>query len=68
MRTDAIVKKVGMDALLAALGDLDTERFIAMINSEPFDYTEWRKYNLDQSMNVRELSKKAAEYSKALGV
>lgn len=67
MRTNAVVKKVGMDALLAALGDIDTERFIAMINSEPFDYTEWRKQNLDQNMDVRELSKKAAEYSKTLG-
>lgn len=46
MRTNAVVKKVGMDALVAALGYVDAERFIVMINSEPFDYTEWRKHNL----------------------
>lgn len=68
MRTNAIVKKVGMDALVAALGYVDAERFIVMINSEPFDYTEWRKHNLDQSIDVRELGKKTAEYSKTLGV
>lgn len=54
MRTNAVVKKVGMEALLAALGDIGTERFIAMINSEPFDYTEWRKHNLDQKMDIVE--------------
>lgn len=68
MRTNAVLKKVGMDALVAALGHVDAERFIVMINSESFDYTEWRKPNLDQGMGVRELGKKAAEYRKTPGV
>ena len=28
------------------LGDVNAERFIALVNREPFDYTEWRKENL----------------------
>lgn len=30
---------------------------------EPFDDTKWREEHLDQSMDVRSLSKKAMEYS-----
>ena len=32
--------------LVQAFGDVNAERFIALINREPFDYTEWRKENL----------------------
>ncbi len=31
------------DFLIQALGTVDAERFVALINRERFDYTEWRK-------------------------
>ena len=68
MRPNAVIRKEGMEALIAALGYVDAERFITLISSEPFDYTEWRERNLDQNVNIRELSKKAADYSKTLDV
>ena len=61
MRTNAVVKKVGMDALVAALGYVDAERFIVMINSEPFDYTEWQT-NLFEELSLEELGEKAMEF------
>lgn len=39
MRTDTIVKQEGMDALISHLGYVDAERFIMLMNKEPFDYT-----------------------------
>ena len=65
MRTDAIVKQEGMDALISNLGYVDAERFIVLMSKEPFDYTKWREAHLDEGLNVRQLSKKAQEYSKA---
>ena len=64
MRTDTIVKQEGMEALISNLGYVDAERFIALLSKEPFDYTKWRETHLDEGLNVRQLSKKAQEYSK----
>ena len=63
MRTDTIVKQEGMDILISKLGYVDAERFIALMSKEPFDYTKWREKHLDEGLNVRQLSKKAYEYS-----
>ena len=64
MRTDTIVKQEGMEALISSLGYVDAERFIALLSKESFDYTKWRETHLDEGLNVRQLSKKAQEYSK----
>ena len=64
MRTDTIVKQEGMDVLISKLGYVDAERFIVLMSREPFDYTKWREKNLDEGLSVRQLSKKAHEYSK----
>ncbi|MBD5474971.1 MAG: hypothetical protein HDR17_03150 [Lachnospiraceae bacterium] len=63
MRTDTVVKQEGINALIAQLGYVDAERFIALINSESFDYTKWREQFLDAESSVRELSRKAMMYS-----
>ena len=42
-RTDTIVRHEGMNILIKHLGPVDAERFIALMNREPFDYTEWRR-------------------------
>ena len=43
MRTDTEIRHDGLQALSHALGPVEAERFIALINRERFDYTEWRK-------------------------
>lgn len=64
MKTDTIIKQEGMTALISKLGYVDAEKFIVLITKEPFDYTKWREKYLDNDLSVRELSKKAMEYSK----
>ena len=65
MRTDTLVKHDGLNVLYEHLGPVDTERFIALLLHEPFDYTKWHE-NLDDTISVRELSKKAMECQKNL--
>ena len=43
MLTDTALKQKGFEALTQSLGILDSERFISLILSEPFEYTEWQK-------------------------
>ena len=66
MKDDAVVKQEGLRVLINTLGYVDAERFIVLINKEPFNYTEWRRNHLDQNMSVRELSAAAEAYSAKL--
>jgi len=43
MRNDREVCLSGIQVLVQSLGAVDAERFVALINRERFDYTEWRK-------------------------
>ena len=43
MKTDTDIRFDGIRALIQILGAVEAERFIALINRERFDYTEWRK-------------------------
>lgn len=43
MKTDTDIRFEGIRALMHVLGTVEAERFIALINRERFDYTEWRK-------------------------
>ncbi len=43
MLTDTVLKRKGLEVLTQGLGILDSERFISLILSEPFDYTEWQR-------------------------
>lgn len=56
--TDTELKVQGMEALIAALGEVMAEKFITLMNREPFDYTEWQR-NLWNDKSVEELSKLA---------
>lgn len=56
MRTDTIVKQEGINALISKLGYVDAERFIVLINREPFDYSKWREQSLDDGLSIRQLS------------
>ena len=46
MRTEAEIRMSGMQALIDALGLVETERFLMSVSREPFDYTEWRRRGL----------------------
>lgn len=60
MRTDTEIRLNGVRALVQALGAVEAERFVALINRERFDYTEWRKTQwLDET--VASLAAKARE-------
>jgi hypothetical protein len=58
--TDTTLRLKGMQALILSLGKLDAERFVTLINREPFDYTEWQQ-NLFAGLSVRQLSKEAMQ-------
>jgi len=60
--TDTLLKTKAMDVLVKNLGVVETERFIALVLREPFDYTEWRMDNLPNDISVRELNQQATEY------
>ena len=64
MMNSRVLLNKGMECLMKNLGLVEAERFIALINTEPFDYTEWRQKNLFKDMTVEEISKSAMAYRK----
>jgi hypothetical protein len=61
MRTDTIIRNEGTQVLMERLGLIEAERFITLIQKEPFDYTQWQE-NLFEDMSIEEISRKAAAY------
>ena len=61
MKTDTLLKNEGMELLANGLGLVEAERFIMLIQKEPFDYTQWQR-GLFENMTVEELSKRAAAH------
>ena len=43
MVTDTEIKIRGIQVLTGYLGKIEAERFIALIQREPFDYTKWQR-------------------------
>lgn len=43
MKSDVLIRKKGMEVLFGSLGLVDAERFIYLLRSESFDYTEWQR-------------------------
>lgn len=60
MITDTEIKLKGLQVLTEFLGEVEAERFIALIQREPFDYTKWRN-GLDEDLSIEEISQKAME-------
>jgi hypothetical protein len=58
MFTDMEIKVKGFRALVEALGDVQAEKFIALIQREPFDYTQWQR-TLWPDKSVEEISQAA---------
>ena len=58
MITDTEIRVKGVQILAQHLGDIEMEKFIALIQREPFDYTEWRQ-DIDEDDSIEEISRKA---------
>ena len=58
MITDTEVKMKGIKALTESLGSVDAERFITLIQREPFDYTKWQR-TLWEGQSVADISRNA---------
>ncbi len=58
MITDTEIRIKGLQILTEHLGDIEAERFIALIQREPFDYTQWRQ-GLVEDLSIEEISQKA---------
>ncbi len=58
MITDTEIKIKGIEILARHLGDVEAERFIALIQRETFDYTDWRK-DIAEDLSIEEISKNA---------
>lgn len=56
--TDTEIKMKGIQLLSQHLGDVEAERFIALIQREPFDYTTWRQ-GMDEELSITEISRRA---------
>jgi len=64
MTNSAVLLDRGMKCLTNELGLVETEQFVYLLLSEPFNYTEWRKDNLFTGMSVEEISRAADKYCK----
>ena len=60
MLTDTEIRVKGVELLAQYLGDIEMERFIALIQREPFDYTQWRQ-DIDRDDSIEDISRKAME-------
>ncbi len=63
MRTDTELKMQALQFLNQHLGLVETERFIALIQREKFDYTAWRQ-TLFTELTGEEISRQAMAFSR----
>lgn len=60
MMTDTEIRRKGAQILYEQLGDIEMERFIALIQREPFDYRKWREA-IDTEDSLEAISQKAMQ-------
>lgn len=63
MTSDIEIMNRGMNCLLEKLGVIETERFIAVISREKFDYTKWQRQRF-HNMSSDEFNEAAVAYSR----
>lgn len=61
MKVDAEIKILGFEVLARHLGLVEAERFIALVQREKFDYTQWRQ-NLFAGLSGEAISRQAMEF------
>ena len=64
MVTDEQLKVEGLKALTEALGDVQAEKFIALVMRSRFDYTKWQR-KLWVEKSVEEISDAAMKLRKS---
>jgi len=64
MMTDTEIRLKGLQVLTEYIGEVEAERFVALIQREPFDYTKWRQ-GMDEDIAIEEISKKAMALRKS---
>ncbi len=64
MITDEQLKVEGLKALTEALGDVQAEKFIALVMRSRFDYTKWQR-KLWGEKSVEEISDAAMKLRKS---
>ncbi|MEI6268147.1 MAG: hypothetical protein WCP01_04640 [Methylococcaceae bacterium] len=62
LRAETEIRQVGMLGLKKALGTVETERFVAALTRDRFDYTEWRKTSLP-NLDIETLSTQAMPHA-----
>lgn len=60
MMTDTEIRAKGVQVLAQYLGDIEMERFIALVQREAFDYTQWWQ-NIDADESLEDISRKAMD-------
>lgn len=63
MSSNVEVLNKGINILVSNIGSLETERFIAFIQQEKFDYTKWQREYFD-SIDEEMFLKEAAEFDR----
>ncbi len=63
MMTDTEIRSRGVQVLAQYLGDVEAERFVALIQRDLFDYTDWRK-SLPEEESLESLNEKAMRLRK----
>ena len=63
MKTDTEIRLEGFKVLSGALGEIEAEKFIALIKREPFDYTRWQR-KLWPEKSIEDISKAAMQFRK----
>ena len=61
MLTDTEIKRKGFKILIEKFGEVNAEKFISLINKEPFDYTQWQS-TLWSEQTIEQVSEKAMNY------
>jgi hypothetical protein len=61
--SDTEIRSTGLRALINALGEVQAQKFIALIQRQPFDYTEWQR-SLWPDKSIQEISTAAMDARK----
>ena len=61
MKSEIALRVEAMGILIKGLGEIDAERFITIIKSDNFDYTEWQR-NLWKDRSIDEIHQMATKF------
>ena len=65
MKSEIALRVEAMGILINGLGEIDAERFITIIKSDNFDYTEWQR-NLWKDKSIDEIHQMATLFEQTV--